>query len=212
MSAFSERRDQDVQKLRDLQKASRDRIRVTRITGQPASEIGVELKVKTAPSKQYPSSIQEVTVLTILLPSKYPFVEPSVTITTPIFHPNVYSSGRICLGMKWLPSFGLDLLVRRIVQIVSFDPAILNEASPANRDALDWYRRARQASPSAFPTDMFSLATEEQAKKMSWNDVTTSPTKAIVSCPSCNARLALPPGKRGEVKCPSCGNVFTATT
>jgi ubiquitin-protein ligase len=143
MSAFSKRRDQDVQMLKELQEQSRERIRVTRVSGDPANEIDVELHAKTAPSKQYPRAVQDVPKLTISLPARYPFVEPSVIIRTPILHPNVYSSGRICLGMKWIPTFGLDLLVRRIVQIVSFDSAILNEASPANSEALTWYRNYR---------------------------------------------------------------------
>lgn len=212
MSAFNERRDQDIQKLRGLQKQSGERIRVTRVSGQPVNEIDVELQLKTAPSKLYPKVIQNITEITISLPARYPFVEPSVTIKTPIIHPNVYSSGRICLGMKWIPSFGLDLLVRRIVQIVAFDPTILNEKSPANGDALKWYRQALQTNPSVFPTDSISLSTAEPTSTMKWTDVSTQPTKTVVSCPSCKASLSLPAGKRGQVKCPKCGDVFLATT
>jgi ubiquitin-protein ligase len=213
MTAFEERRDQDVQKLRDLQTQSRDRIRVTRVSGRPPNEVEVELHFRTVPSKQYPLAEQDVTRLVISLPARYPFVEPTVNVKTPILHPNIYSSGRICLGMKWIPSFGLDLLVRRIVQIVIYDPTILNEASPANGDALHWFRQARKTHPSAFPTDTLSLVPAAAPKAMSWNDTpSAAAAKNVVSCPGCHTKLSLPAGKSGRVKCPRCGNQFQAST
>ena len=36
---------------------------------------------------------------------------------------NVYASGLICLGQKWVPTEGLDLLAKRIIQIIIFDPS-----------------------------------------------------------------------------------------
>lgn len=211
MSAFDERRDQDVQKLKELQKSSRERIRVTRVAGTPASDIHVELGLKTAPSASYPRLVQDVTKLSISLPARYPFVEPIVTIQTPIFHPNVYTSGRICLGMTWIPSFGLDLLVRRIVQIITFDPTILNEASPANGLALSWYKQARRTHPDAFPSDTFSLSVPEKPK-VKWDNISENPSKTVTSCPHCKARLSLPSGKKGRVNCPKCGSAFDAQT
>jgi ubiquitin-protein ligase len=211
--AFDERREQDVQKLRELQKQSHDRIRVVRVNGRPPNEIEVELHLKTVPSKQYPRAVQDVTRLGISLPARYPFVEPAVDVRTPILHPNIYSSGRICLGMKWIPSFGLDLLVRRIAQIVTYDPAVLNEASPANRDALTWYWQARGAHASAFPTDSLTLSAAETAKTMKWTDApTASPSKTVVTCPNCQRKLSLPAGKTGRVKCPNCSTLFQVAT
>jgi ubiquitin-protein ligase len=212
MSAFDERRDQDVQKLRDLQKLARERIRVTRVSGRPANEIDVELDLKTAPSRHYPRMVQKLTQLTISLPARYPFVEPAVTVRTPILHPNVYSSGRICLGVKWIPSFGLDLLVRRVVQIVTFDSAVLNEASPANGDAVAWYRHAKRTHPDAFPTDSLVLSAPASPKTIRWDNISVTPAKTVVPCPRCQSMLSLPAGKKGRVTCPKCSNVFQAET
>ena len=212
MSAFGERRDQDIQKLKELQKQSGDRIRVTRVSGQPANEIDIELNVKTAPSKEYPTAVQNLTKLTVSLPARYPFDEPFVSIRTPILHPNVYTSGRICLGVKWIPSFGLDLLIRRVVQIVIFDPAILNEKSPANGEALAWYRQARQQNANSFPTDSFALSSADQSKKIRWGDIPTPVAKALVPCPSCQTKLSLSAGKMGLVRCPRCGTSFRTAT
>jgi len=212
MSAFDQRRLEDVQKLRHLAEQSGARVKITRITGNPPSEICIELHLKTAPSRSYPRSVQEVTQLKITLPSRYPLVEPVVTINTPILHPNVYTSGRICLGMKWLPSFGLDLLVKRIGQIIIFDPTILNEKSPANREALRWYVDAVRQHKAAFPTDTWMTAPAESPKTMAWTNISSEAPKKVVPCPGCGTKLSLPASKTGKVKCPRCERVFEAAT
>lgn len=209
MSAFDERRHQDVEKLRLLAERSGARMKVGHVSGNPPNEIGIELHLRTAPSRHYPSVKQDVTRFTISLPSRYPLAPPVVKISTPILHPNVYTSGQICLGVKWLPSSGLDLLIQRIAQIITFDPAVLNEQSPANGEALAWYREARRQHANAFPTDIWTLVSAERKKKMVWSEV---PAKTVVTCPSCQQKLSLPSGRSGNVKCKSCGNSFTATT
>ncbi|MBZ9963733.1 ubiquitin-conjugating enzyme E2 [Mesorhizobium sp. BR1-1-2] len=213
MSAFDERRAQDVQKLRDLERLSRSRVRVTKVVGNPTNEIEAELHLRTAPSSAYPSSVQPVTRISISLPARYPFVEPTVNVGTPILHPNVYTSGRICLGLKWIPSFGLDLLVRRVVQIVTFDPTVLNLQSPANRAAVSWYQQAIRSNPQAFPTDVIDFSVQDQAKTMAWRNAEPAvDAKTVVTCSHCNARLSVPNGRSGTVKCPKCGNGFAVKT
>lgn len=167
MAVSEERVKQDVKRIEELGRKHGGRIVLER---KSASTLFVTLKYRTAPSNQYPSKVQDETKIKIELLAKYPFVEPKVTIATPVFHPNVYSSGLICFGTKWLPTQGLDLLVQRVVQIITFDKSILNEDSPANRAALDWYRRARSQHSSAFPTDTFNPHGEPR-KKMVWKNL-----------------------------------------
>jgi predicted Zn finger-like uncharacterized protein len=213
LSAFAERRSQDVEKLKELQALSQKRVNILRTSGNPVCEIELELHYKTAPSNSYPTKVQDITRVSIQLPSRYPFQEPIASISTPVFHPNVYSSGKICLGTKWLPTEGLDLLVKRIIQIITYDPSILNAGSPANRVALSWYQSAKPKYPSAFPTDVAQFINEESSTKIKWNDVhETRPANVIVSCPSCNAKLRLSAGKVGTVKCPTCSTSFEART
>ena len=212
MSAFDERRLQDVEKLKELERQSHSRVKVVRISGSPANEIEAELHLKTAASDSYPSRVEPVTRLRISLAARYPFVEPTVTIHSPIFHPNVFTSGRICLGLKWLPSFGLDLLVRRVAQIITFDPTVVNVQSPANGAAATWYRQAVRSHPNAFPSDVLNLTEPPAAKTMSWsNAAPTAPARSAVACPHCAAKLALPRGRSGNVTCPKCGTSFMAT-
>ena len=97
MSAFSERVRQDILKIEELSKLTSGRVRIKKKTGNPPNKIILELNYPTAPSSSYPDKIQKKTEVRIELLSRYPFQEPLASITTPIFHPNVYSSGKICL-------------------------------------------------------------------------------------------------------------------
>lgn len=212
MSAFDERRVQDVQKLRQLAEQAPTRLKIGRVSGAPPSQIEIELHFKTVPSRDYPGTVQDVTRVTIDLPSRYPLTAPTAAIRTPILHPNVYSSGQICLGVTWMPTLGLDFLIKRIVQIITFDPAILNEKSPANSDALSWYRNAVRRHAHAFPTDTALLTTAPPQKKMIWTDVPTELSKVVVACAHCGGKLSLLAGKHGQVKCPRCQQSFEART
>lgn len=209
MNAFVRRRQEDLEKLHTLGQTTGNRLKVLGTSGNPINEIKLELKYITAGSEKYPIQKQATTNLTILLSSTYPLQEPSVSIITPIFHPNVYSSGRVCLGTKWIPTQGLDLLVVRIIQIITFDPSILNEKSPANYNALLWYRRALATYPEDFPTDSKSYSYKDPVqKKVTFTDVTPKETRKIVSCPSCSAQLSIPSGKSGIAKCTKCTRSF----
>lgn len=208
MNAHDQRRAQDIQRLEQLQIASQGRLQLAYVKGTPPSEIEVHFNLKVAPSERYPQEVGKLTKCLISLPARYPFVEPTVTITTPILHPNVYTSGRICLGLKWMPSFGMDLLVKRIAQIITYDPVVLNEKSPANSNAVAWYRKARSANPGAFPTDRVNWDTSEKAAGISWKPISAEPAKSIIKCPHCASALSVPSGKTLDVKCPKCSAGF----
>jgi len=74
------------------------------------------------------------------------------------------------------------LLVKRIVQIVTFDPVILNEQSPANTGALTWYRRALREHPNSFPTELVKLDEPEGGGGITWKTV-NSDERLVVVCP-----------------------------
>lgn len=212
MTISTERIKQDLRKIDELSKSVNDRVKVKSTSGNPVNSIVLEIDYPTAPSSDFPKKIQQKTEVKIELLSRYPFQEPSATITTPIYHPNVYSSGKICLGTKWLPTQGLDLLVRRIIQIITFDETILNERSPANGHALSWYRSAVINHPNSFPTDKL-VVTDEPKKKMSWSNMDSKEEqKAVVTCPKCDRSLRVPAGKKLNVTCPKCTHNFLVTT
>ena len=83
------------------------------------------------------------------LPSHYPAVltnESVQFLTPPIFHPNIFASGKVCIG-GFRPSESLARFVLRLAKMIQFDPAYINEDSPANVDAKSWYMHNRRLFP-----------------------------------------------------------------
>jgi ubiquitin-protein ligase len=111
-----------------------------------------ELRLPTAGNAEYPLRLQSITHFKINLPLRYPFMAPTVNVETPIWHPNVFANGTICLGTKWVVGEGLDLFVARIARLLTFDALLVNLNSPANGNAAAWYRGAITRYPTAFPS------------------------------------------------------------
>ena len=213
MGAFTERVKQDIIKIEAFSKATGNRVRLQSTHGNPVNKIVVQLHYATAPSDAYPQKVQDATEVKIELLSRYPFQEPNATITTPIYHPNVYSSGKICFGTKWLPTEGLDLLVKRIIQIITFDPMILNVSSPANRQALNWWLSAVKKHPDAFPTDKLEIRESTAKPSIAWTNVsTTLEEKVVIRCPQCSGQLRVLRNKKGNITCPKCQNIIFVET
>ena len=217
MSAFGERRKQDLKRLRDLETATGGRVRVVGTSGSPLRSVEIALRYRTAPSSGYPGETASETVVRLDLSSRYPFQEPTASFVTPVYHPNVYASGKVCLGTKWLASETLDLLVERLIKLLIFDETILNEKSPANTAALGWYRAAKRRNPTAFPSDEFTLLAPPSPQKpaMAWSNMPSDENKTArveVRCDHCEGRLRLPTGRSGFVRCPHCKNRFRVAT
>ncbi|GMU70363.1 MAG: hypothetical protein AMXMBFR37_26950 [Steroidobacteraceae bacterium] len=215
MSAFGTRRDEDMAKLRALDSHSGGRIKVTRVMGNPTSQIGLRLLVRTAEDESFPVRVLTEVNATIHLGSRYPFEEPRIELNTKVFNPNIYSSGRVCLGSKWIATEYLDLLVQRLFKILAFDDGIINTASAANGEAARWYARAKGKYPNDFPSDTLIVTTAQQKSSVKWADrssIQSSAERVIVNCPMCNMKLRVPTGRTGTVSCPSCKNAFRVTS
>ncbi|HXD21111.1 MAG TPA: ubiquitin-conjugating enzyme E2 [Vicinamibacterales bacterium] len=238
MDAASERRRGDLAKLEQLCARSAGRLRIVSRDGDPPTGVTIEINYRTAGSSAYPEQSVAATRARIQLPAGYPLHPPQVYFTPPTFHPNVFSSGLVCLGSKWLPTEGLDLLVKRLVQILTFDPAVVNTASPANPTASSWYSSAVSQWRRAFPTDSISLpsdarppakplwrdmsaasaappaaASREPAERRqrSWREIATdSPPVArrTVQCGQCAQSLRVPDVAGTQVRCPTCSHTF----
>jgi ubiquitin-protein ligase len=80
--------------------------------------------------------------LTLRFPDTYPHNPPDVRFVSPIFHPNVYSSGSICLDIlqdKWSCANDVSSVLVSIQSLLT-DP---NPASPANGEAASLFTKNR---------------------------------------------------------------------
>jgi len=212
VDAAAERRRADLANLERLAAASSGRVAVISRDGDPPTDITVELALRTARSHTYPAAAVDRTRVRISLPLRYPFQAPVVNLAPVTFHPNVYTSGLVCLGAKWIPTEGLDLLVKRIAQIITFDPAVINTSSPANSAAANWYRQAVARSPRLFPTDSLDFLSAAGFKaKPQWRDIATEsaqPATKMIQCEQCPQRLRVPDTPGVQVRCPRCLHTF----
>eukprot|EP00658_Telonema_sp_P-2_P000556 TRINITY_DN1020_c0_g1_i1.p1 TRINITY_DN1020_c0_g1~~TRINITY_DN1020_c0_g1_i1.p1 ORF type:complete len:173 (-),score=50.91 TRINITY_DN1020_c0_g1_i1:633-1151(-) len=72
--------------------------------------------------------------LTINFTEEYPMKPPEVLFVTPMYHPNIYENGAICLDIlqnKWSPSYDISAVLTSIQSLLN-DP---NPDSPANSQA-----------------------------------------------------------------------------
>ena len=72
--------------------------------------------------------------LKLRFPADYPFTAPTITFTTPIFHPNVDQHGNICLDIlkeKWTAAYSVQSILLSLQTLLN-DP---NNNSPLNGQA-----------------------------------------------------------------------------
>tara|TARA_B110000902_G_C14024902_1_gene481775 strand:- start:163 stop:609 length:447 start_codon:yes stop_codon:yes gene_type:complete len=68
----------------------------------------------------------------------YPVKPPSVKFTKHVFHPNIYTDGKICIDIlqqNWSPSLNIQSILMSLISLFD-DP---NVKSPANRNAAILY-------------------------------------------------------------------------
>ena len=201
-----------MRRLRALIRKSKGRIRLVGATGDPVERLKLALNYKTAASSQFPKEIADQTDVEIVLPRRYPFVPPKATVKTPIFHPNIYASGLVCLGDRWQPGEGLDLVVRRLVRLITLDPLVSGGMPPANQLAATWYQRLLREQPQAVPTETVNFDQPRKQSRLEFVDLSQqgdgSVDRTTVRCPGCGQRLRVPNRKRGVARCPRCRHQF----
>jgi hypothetical protein len=214
--ATATRREVDIERVRALAGASGGRIGIVTLPVAGRPRFVLDLGYATAGSSAYPDTRQASSRIAIDLSPRHPFQPPVTTVLTPIFHPHVFPSGVVCIGAKWAPGEGLDLFVKRVAQLLAFDPLLMNPHSVANAPANLWYRLALRTHPEAFPTDAAALALAIDAtvdrRPAAGGEAQESAQRVIRRCPGCHAALRLPTGRSGTVRCPTCGHDFLART
>ena len=81
--------------------------------------------------------------LLIKFPATYPFAAPTITFTTPCFHPNVDAAGNICLDIlkgAWAATYNTRTVLLSLQSLLS-DP---NNADPLNLAAAQMWSRTEE--------------------------------------------------------------------
>mmetsp|Transcript_5807 Transcript_5807/g.11510 ORF Transcript_5807/g.11510 Transcript_5807/m.11510 type:complete len:160 (-) Transcript_5807:264-743(-) len=84
--------------------------------------------------------------VTMKFPQEYPAKPPKCQFTPPLFHPNVYPSGTVCLSILnedvgWKPSLSVKQILLGIQALLD-EP---NVKDPAQQEAFDLYRTDKSA-------------------------------------------------------------------
>lgn len=118
--------------------------------------------------------------INIQIPERYPFQPPIVTFSTPIYHPNIDTGGRICLDIlnlppkgAWQPSLNISTVLTSILLLLTEpnpDDGLMCEASKEykyNRQAFDQKARSmteKYARAGAIENGSCSQNTESHLK------------------------------------------------
>jgi ubiquitin-protein ligase len=207
-SASALRRNQDQQRLLQLIGRAGGALQSKGVLDTQRDRLSFELHLPTVANNNYPTQIQQKCAFEIQLPVRYPFAPPTAKMLSPLWHPNVFSNGNICLGTRWQATEGLDLFVTRIVKLLIYDPLLVNLQSMAHAEAGRWYRLALAAHADAFPTVLTHA--DHWLRDPRGLNLTTERVEKM--CTSCNATLRLPKGRSGIVQCPKCRFDFEVQT
>lgn len=125
-------------------------------------------------------------------PQNYPYSPPTFKFLRPIFHPNIYSDGKVCISIlhapgedeqsgelaseRWSPLQGVETVLRSVLLLLD-DPEI---SSPANVDAGVMYRDDRsQYNKRAKETAAESLKDAPEGFVMPTSTDSAPPTKIV---------------------------------
>ncbi len=170
--SFAIRKREDLAKLKTLRgRLPQDMLEITGVKGDPPRELSLRIRLPTAKNASYPRERQDVNDVTFQFPERYPFQEPAVMFTTPIWNPNVYASGKYCFG-GWKVTENLELFVIRLMKVITLDPSIVNPRSAANAEAARWFLEAIQRYPKLFPTESLAeVISAAERPKMIWRNI-----------------------------------------
>lgn len=106
-------------------------------------ELPQDLMVWNAKINGPPNTPFEKGIFNIMLKfdTDYPIKPPSVKFITPMYHPNIYRDGKICVDIlqssEWTPAQNVRTILISIMSLL-MDP---NPLSPANREAAELYNK-----------------------------------------------------------------------
>lgn len=127
-------------------------IQIIETEGDPPTKLVFEFLLKgiTGVNRNGKPIFTEKHIVEMVVHEDYPMSMPFVQFYTPIFHPNIFSGGKVCLGWFEIPYQLSDVCIHLAKMI---DYQIYDLSSPANHKAADWAR----INPTFFPLTHWPL-------------------------------------------------------
>lgn len=141
----------DERELREYAATSGGRVVVLGFETQPWCAI-LKLKIPCPADSTFPKRRLEEVTLRIHPQHDHPVTKPEFFVSPVPFVPNVYESGRVCIGNDWGSTSALPSIVERIERFLTLDPTVSNPSSPANGSAAEWYRNMAASRRINLPT------------------------------------------------------------
>ena len=135
----------DYQRIRDLVNRS-ELIHILNTDGDPQEKYHIQFTCRGV-EKLGPGGkpvFREKHEVSIYLHAEYPLKQPQLKWLTPIFHPNIHSSGAVCIG-AWWPAKTLDELLLTLGEMVQYKN--LGPKDPMNSRAAAWALRNKRMFP-----------------------------------------------------------------
>eukprot|EP00042_Codosiga_hollandica_P039770 m.336099 g.336099 ORF g.336099 m.336099 type:complete len:261 (-) comp55690_c0_seq4:726-1508(-) len=113
--------------------------------------------------------------LEVLVPERYPFEPPKVRFLTPIYHPNIDTSGRICLDVlkpqpsgTWKPSWNIGTVLTSIQLLMSQpnpEDGLLEEVSKEFKENREQFERTAREWTARHAAGQPPPQTQEEGNK-----------------------------------------------
>lgn len=135
----------DQQRINDLVNSS-DFIHVVRTEGNPPDKYLIRYTCRGVEKLNGNGTpvLREQHEVSVYLHAEYPLKQPQLKWLTPIFHPNIHSTGAVCIG-AWWPAKTLDELLLTLGEMVQYKN--LDPKDPMNSKAAAWALRNKRLFP-----------------------------------------------------------------
>jgi ubiquitin-protein ligase len=164
----------DYQRIRDLVNRS-ELIHILHTDGDPPEKYLIQFSCrgveKLAPGGK--PGYRDLHEVSIYLHAEYPLKQPQLKWLTPIFHPNIHSTGAVCIG-AWWPAKTLDELILTLGEMVQYKN--LGPKDPMNSKAAAWAMRNKGLFPidrrplkGASLVDQIVIVADEEADDLGIN-------------------------------------------
>jgi len=139
----------DEERLRALAALNPDRLIIQTTKGNPPDSYEIVLQCKTVTALRGGAPVYGSRhVLRVTLPPSYPLqARPHAAYLTPVRNPHVFPSRDVCIGSKGSLTEFLDAFVRRMYDVLRYDPEYIDPDSPADRDAMAWAQQNMHLLP-----------------------------------------------------------------